>query len=100
MTANRVTEKLAAAANNFRSGAVREVEAHQPSKAEAMGLKPPMLSNEAKAGLAAQAALASSRLENKIAAQAAYKQERLDYEKQRDDAIWQQIRERQRAAIG
>jgi hypothetical protein len=99
---NRVTDTIAAAAvaNNFKSSAVRDVEKQQPSKADVLGLGPPAVSTEQKAGLKAEATLAGNRLQSKLAAQERYRKEQADFAKARDDAIWQQIRERQRAAIG
>jgi hypothetical protein len=84
---NKVTEAI----NNFRRADTRTVEPEQPSVADALGLKPPPLSAQQKAGLSAEAALAKQRFEASVAAHEKYKKERADYEAARDDQIWKRV---------
>jgi hypothetical protein len=94
-----MTNKLAAAANNFRSSASHTVEKPQPSVADALGLNPPALSAEEKAGYRAMATLANQRFQEKLAAHQLYQKERAEYEKTADDAAWQKVLQRRAAAL-
>ena len=68
-----------------------------PTHADAAGLKE--LGPEQIAGARAAGAAAGKIFDAKIAAVERYQQERADYIKQRDEAIWRKIEERRRYTI-
>jgi hypothetical protein len=85
--------------NNFQRRDVRQVEPQLPSKAEAYGIGPPALSQEQRAGAAAEGALAASRFQAKAATHENYLREKAEYEKARDDLIWKRVQARRSAAV-
>jgi hypothetical protein len=85
--ANKVTQ----AVNNFQSKAIRPTPAYEPSKAEAMGLNPPALTDAQLSGYAVLGALAASRTEAQAAAHAKYVKERAEYEAAKDAALYAKI---------
>jgi hypothetical protein len=84
---------------NFRRNNEHLVEKDQLSRADALGVKPPALNEEQKAGLAAEARIVGGRTQAKIAAHAQYAKEKAEYEKARDNAIWQKIEARRMASL-
>ncbi|MFI4977728.1 MAG: hypothetical protein ACHQC8_03485 [Solirubrobacterales bacterium] len=80
--------------NNFQRADLRKLEEPEISVAEAHGLKPPALTAAQRAGQNAIAAVAADRFDRDILGQEKYRQEKADYEKQRDDALWQKIQAR------
>jgi hypothetical protein len=68
-----------------------------PTKAEAIGLSPPPLSPEQKAGQRANAFVVAQQQADKLAALEQFKRERAEYEKAREDAIWARVQARQAA---
>jgi hypothetical protein len=87
--------------NNFRSARpVKEsVAAPTPSRADALGIRPPKLTAEQSAGQRAENALAGKALDEKIRNYEAFQAEREAFEKARNDAIMERVIARQRAAI-
>jgi hypothetical protein len=96
---NKVSDTLAAAATNFKSSATRQVEQQQISKADALGISPPQLTPDQKEGYRALATLARQDYQEKTEAHAKYQRERAEYERAADDAAWQRILRRRRAAL-
>jgi hypothetical protein len=82
------------AANNFQRKDVRAVEPTPISTAEAMGLRPPALTQPEREGLAAEATLAHNKLEHFAAAQEKYLAEKAAYETERDRQIWAAVQAR------
>jgi hypothetical protein len=86
---------------NFRSKrpVPTSVQPPAPTKAEALGLKPPKLTAEQAAGSRAENALAGQALAAKIEAWERFKTEKAAAERARDDAIWERVLARQKAAV-
>jgi hypothetical protein len=97
---NKVTAAVQRAAGNFQRADVAQVDEPQISRAEAAGLSEPALSREQRAGVNVEATLAGTKFQAGLAAHEQFKQEKADYEKQRDDAIWADVLRRRKAAIG
>jgi hypothetical protein len=95
----REQDKPSKVLGSFRRGNETVVERETPSKADVLGIKPPALSDEQKAGLAVEAAIGADRLEAKLAAHEKYAKEKAEYERQRDDAIWQKVQSRRTASL-
>lgn len=84
-------DKLKTALNNFKRHDLRVIDEPQVSVAEHRGLKPPPLSNAQRAGFAVEGALAAGKFNAKIAAAERFREEKAEFEKKRDDAIFQRI---------
>jgi hypothetical protein len=95
---NKLTEAVSRAANNFQRADVRKVEPPPISKAEAMGIPEPPMSEAHRQGLGVAGALAGKYLQS-LAGTEQYLAERADHEKKIDDALWTQIQARRAAAI-
>jgi hypothetical protein len=70
-----------------------------PSKAQAIGLKPPSLTPEQIAGQRVESLIVSQQTAEKVKALEKFKAEKAAFEKARDDALWAKIDARRRAAI-
>jgi hypothetical protein len=89
-----MSNKVVEAVNHFVSRGVQPTPAHEPSRAEALGLKPPAPTAEQLAGLSVAAQLAANRTAAVAAGLAKYQEEKASYEAKRDAAIWARIRAR------
>jgi hypothetical protein len=89
-----MSNKVTQAVSSFRSKAVEPTPAYEPSRAEALGLKPPAPSAEQLAGLSVAAQLAANRTAAVSAGLEKYREEKADYEAKRDAAIWARIQAR------
>jgi len=78
---------------------VQRHEKRQASTAEALGIKPPALSPEQKAGARVEAAIAGQRFAERLEAQERFNRERADYERERDEAIWKRVEARRKATV-
>jgi hypothetical protein len=70
-----------------------------PTKADALGIKPPALTPEQREGNHVEAVIASQKRAEKMSAYEVYRAEREAYEKTRDEALWRKIEARRRAAL-
>jgi hypothetical protein len=70
------------------------------SEAEKLGVHPPRLSDELRAGIAAAAQIGQDRSDAKLKAYEAHRDARREAEQARDDALWAKVVARNRNAVG
>lgn len=74
--------------------------AAEPSVAESLGISPPPLTREHKAGLEAAARINANQSNARLAQYEAQREARRQAEAARDDLIWRKVLDRQRNVIG
>jgi hypothetical protein len=95
---NKVTTAVKRAADNFASGDIQPTDGPAISEAQARGLPEPVMSAPEKAGINVRTQLAARYLTS-LNAHEKFMQEKADYLKARDDALYSAIQARAKAAL-